>query len=171
VSMPALHRGRGATARGRGRWAAAAAMALVLAGAPGCVRYVQTYALTFRSTAGVELAVGEVYLSSPLPADGEISGWYKLRMRSPLVQSKDVQTFYQLFKGHESGHVDWTIPAQSRGPAKLDFMPNESDANVVGTVRQLARGYWGGRWSSVLFTGVYDGGTCYLSLKTPSAHP
>ncbi len=168
--MPALGQCRRMAARGKGRWAAAA-LALVLAGAPGCVRYVQTYALTFRSLSGVELAVGEVYLSSPLPADGEIRAWYKLQMRSPLVQSKDVQTFYQLFKGHESGRVDWSIPPLARGPAKLEFMPTESDANVLATVRQLARGYWGGRWSSVLFTGTYDGGSCYLSLKAQSAHP
>ena len=51
--MPAWRRRRGPAARAGGGWAAAA-LALVLAGAPGCVRYVQTYAITFRSAAGVE---------------------------------------------------------------------------------------------------------------------
>ncbi len=146
------------------------ALAVILACATGCVRYVQTYAVTFRSSAGAELAAGEINLSSPLPPSGEIRGWYKLQMRSPGLQTKDVQTFYQLFKGHESGRVDWTVPAQGRGPGKLDFMPSEADANVVVNLRQLARGYWGGRWSYVLFTGVYDGGACNISLKSQPDH-
>jgi hypothetical protein len=170
--MWAIRRRCGPTTGGKGRSAVVGALvALAVSVGPGCVRYVQTYSLTFRSATGVELASGEVNLSSPLPAEGEIRGWYKLQMRSPLVQTKDTQTFFQLFKGHETGHVDWTIPAQARGPAKLDFMPTESDANVVGSVRQLARGYWGGKWSYVLFTGVYEGGSCSLSLKAQTSHP
>jgi hypothetical protein len=130
---------------------------------------VETYGVTFRSKAGTELAVGEIMLSSALPDAGEVQGRYRLEFRQVLAKTPDVQTFFQLFGGHESGRVDWALGANGRGPAKLDFMPSAVDSNIVVSAYQRARGYWSGRWIYVTFTGSYDGGGVDISRKATPA--
>jgi len=143
-----------------------AALALVLGASTGCVRYVEFYTVTFRSKNGQELAKGEIMLSRPLVADATSNGWYKLEMRHVLPVSKDIDEFYQLFKGKESGRMEWVVPRDwGARPAKFDFMPMSVDANVTASASQAAKGYWRGRWSFVLFSGIYEGGAIEISRK------
>jgi hypothetical protein len=143
-----------------------AALALVLATATGCVRYVEFYTVSFRSKGGSELARGTISLSSALPTSGTVLGWYKLDMRQVQPSSKEIELFYQVFKGKDSGRVEWDIPKNTgSAPAKFDFMPTTYDNNVIARGSQMARGYWKGIWSCVLFTGVYEGGVMEISRK------
>jgi hypothetical protein len=140
------------------RAAAAAALVLLVLAATGCVRYVETYSVSFRSRNGLELASGNIMLSSPLPASGTILGYYKIQLKNALPTTKDIELFNQLFKGRETGRVEWVLGSMGATPSKFDFMPQNSDSNIIGKAMQVAKGYWRGRWSSVLFTGVYEGG-------------
>jgi hypothetical protein len=145
---------------------------LLSAGLTGCVRYVETYSVSFRARNGTELAAGEIDLSSPLPATGEIRAWYKLEMRPVLAPDHDMQAFFQAFKGSSSGRVAWTLGAVSgRDPATMDFNPS-TDMDVVATVYQRARGYWGGSWKYNNYTGSYQGGSISISRRaTVSGSP
>lgn len=151
-----------------------AAFSLLLAGLGGCLRYVETYSLSFRGRNGAVLASGEIDLTSPLPATGSIRGHYTMKLRPILVPDRDMEAFFQTFKGNESGRLEWTLGAPGRDPAKLDFIPTAVESDVVVTVYQRARGYWSGRWKYNNLTGSYDGGSVDISLRAmpsaPSGH-
>ena len=142
-----------------------ATLVLALALATGCVRFVEGYTVTFRSTTGVELAKGQIMLSSPLPATGTIRGWYKLEMRHVRASSKDIEAFYQLFKGKESGQVEWVVGRVGTTASRFDFMPSSAEGSVIASATQMARGYWSGRWSYTVFTGEYSGGSIDIARK------
>ena len=86
-----------------------AAFSLVLSGFTGCVRYVETYSVTFRGRNGSEIASGEINLTSPLPKTGGIRAHYTLKFRPVSAPDRDMQAFFQAFKGNESGRVDWEV--------------------------------------------------------------
>ncbi|HXQ80663.1 MAG TPA: hypothetical protein VN775_05090 [Opitutaceae bacterium] len=145
---------------------ALAAVAIV-AIAAGCRQYEEVYSVTFRSNAGAELAGGSISLTKPLPASGSTRGWYNLQMRSVSVNKKEIEIFYQLFHGRESGVVDWTVenPRMGTSPSSLDFMPGFVDANIVARATPVARGYWRGRWSYSVFAGTREGGSFEIARK------
>src|ERR1035441_6874010 len=97
------------------KFAPALALVALLASSPGCKQYEEVYSVSFRNNRGVELAGGDITLSSPLPATGMIRGWYTLQIRSVPSGSKEVEIFYELFHHKESGRVEWTVGAPRMG--------------------------------------------------------
>ena len=149
-----------------GRFLVGAALGLVLLGLTGCVRYVETYSVTFRSRTGLQLASGDIELTEPLPASGEIRAHFSLTMRSVLAPDRDMQAFFQTFKGSRSGRLDWVLGTPGGVPSKIDFLPMAVEFDVVATVYQRARGYWSGRWRYNNLTGSYDGGAIDISKRS-----
>jgi len=145
----------------------ASAAVVVLAIAAGCRQYDEVYSVSFRSNTGAELAQGSISLTSPLPASGSIRGRYDLQMRTVPVNRKEIEIFYELFHGKESGGVDWTVrtPRMGVSPSSFDFMPGFVDANILANASPVARGHWRGRWSYSIFAGTMEGGSFEVVRK------
>ena len=149
------------------KFAPALALVALLASSPGCKQYEEVYSVWFRNNRGVELAGGDITLSSPLPATGMIRGWYTLQMRSVPSGSKEVEIFYELFHHKESGRVEWTVGAPRMGASQssFDFMPGFVDANIVARASLVLRGYWKGRWFYSVFSGSREGGSIEIRRR------
>jgi hypothetical protein len=145
----------------------ALALVAVAALAAGCRQYEEVYSVSFRNRSGAELAAGTIALTSPLPSAGTARGWYNLQLRNVQVTNKEMEIFYQLFHGRDSGSVEWTVGAPRMGssPSSFDFMPGFVDANIVAHASPVARGVWRGRWSYSVFAGTREGGSFDVAKK------
>ena len=123
--------------------------------------------MSFRTKNGVELATGNISLTSPLPATGTMRGWYTLQLRNVQITSKEMEIFFQLFHGRESGSVEWTVGAPRMGsaPSSFDFMPGFVDSNIIAHASPVGRGAWRGRWSYSIFAGSREGGSFDVARK------
>jgi len=145
----------------------AAALAAALALASGCAQYQEAYAVTFRSSSGLELASGTITLSSPLPTSGMTRGWYSLQLKRVPPANKETEAFFKLFTGKESGRVEWTVGAPRAGVSSctFDFMPGFVDATIVAHASPTVKGHWRGRWAYALFPGGREGGSFEIGRR------
>jgi hypothetical protein len=132
-----------------------------------CQRYAETYAVTFRSKAGIVLAAGTIRSRTPLPATGKIRAIYKLKIALPEKPEKEVEWFSRLFRDRNEGEVDWLMQPDQPDDWQyaFNFMPGMADANIVANSPRLKEGRTTGVWLYAIEAGGYHGGSFELEKK------